>query len=220
MFCSQGCQALPTFPMPTLTCTVSHNYLLFLPIFVPASVNWSFLWNLRQALTAECIPCACGDVFVDRFPETSNRQLSELEPSPSSSSSQDQPVLNVRVCVTAKKPTQVRHCPLNSILYEDQTLPYPGPSSIPGCSVASQCHRVSPFATSPAIWDILFYKGLVPTFGNGRHSVLQVSRVAHFEDLTFELTTFFFLVWRYRVHVSNVNQASSVLQELQQKPVY
>lgn len=100
MFCSQGCQVLPTFPLPTLACTVSHSYLLSLPIFVPASVNWSFFWNLCQALAAECIPCPCGGVYVDRVTETSKRQLSELEPSPSSSSSQDQPqcLLSESVC--------------------------------------------------------------------------------------------------------------------------
>lgn len=162
-------------------------------------MNWSFFWHLWQALTAECIPCACGDVYVDRFTETCKRQLSELEPSPSSSSSQDQPVPIVRVCVTAKKPTQARHCPLNSTLREDHTFPYPGPSSIPGCSVASWCHRVSLFATSPPIWDISFYKGESPPsthLWEWKAFSSPGEQSGPFWGLNFELTAFFFLMWR------------------------
>lgn len=44
------------------------------------------------------------------------------------------------------------------------------------------------FLQHPLPYEIFYFikvsHRLVPTYGDGRHSVLQVSRVAHFEDLS------------------------------------
>lgn len=132
--------------------------------------------------------CSCRQIYRD-FQKTALRvrAFTQFLLQPRSASAYCQ-----RVCVTAKKPTQAQHCPLNSTLHEDHTFPYPGPSFIPGCSVASQWHRVSPFATSPPIWDILFYKGESPPsthLWEWKAFSSPGEQSGPFWGVTFELTT-------------------------------